>query len=156
MRGQKANLTQLSPKFRMFNQTFTVLANQELEQTCLNKEVMETKEKVENISEIVALNATDWRKETTTLLNEIAVKQGGLETYRNIKNESCSILEQRANANLNIRIKNKQKKMALEAVPKSRINKVSKVDVINDDKRLLEVYLVVVKEMANKYQVKVS
>lgn len=46
--------------------------------------------------------------------------------------------------------------MALEGVPKSRINKVSKLDVINDDKCLFEIYLVVVKEMAIKYQVKVS
>lgn len=78
----------------MFNQMFTVLVNQEIEQKHLDKEVTETKEKVENISGIVALNAPDWRKETTTLLNKIAVKQGGFEMYRNIKNESYSILEQ--------------------------------------------------------------
>ncbi|MED2763456.1 Rha family transcriptional regulator [Bacillus thuringiensis] len=152
----KLDTIQLSPELQMFNQMFTVLVNQEIEQKRLNKAVTETKEKVENISEIVALNETNWRKETTTLLNKIAVKQVGFEMYRNIKNESYSILEQRANANLNIRITNKQKKMALEGVPKFRINKVSKLDVINDDKRLLEIYLAVVKEMAIKYQVKVS
>lgn len=48
---------------------FTVLANpnQELEQKRLNKEVAETKEKVKNINEIVALNATDWQKNNETI-----------------------------------------------------------------------------------------
>ncbi|WP_255446560.1 hypothetical protein [Bacillus sp. JAS24-2] len=147
MREQKVNATQLSPELQMLNQMFTVLANQEIEQKRLSKEVTETKEKVENISEIVTLNTTDWRKETTTLLNKISSKLGGFEIYRNIRNESYDILEQRANANLSIRVTNKQKKMALEGVQKSRINKVSKLDVINDDKRLLEIYLAVVKEM---------
>lgn len=156
MRVQRVNVAQLSPELQMFNQMFTTLANQEIEQKRLSKEVSETKEKVENISEIVALNSIDWRKETTTLLNKIAAKQGGYDMYRTIRNESYIILEQRANANLSVRVTNKQKKMALEGVPKSRINKVSKIDVINDDKRLLEIYLAVVKEMAIKYQVKVS
>ncbi|MED2765487.1 hypothetical protein P4283_26230 [Bacillus thuringiensis] len=75
--------------------------------------------------------------------------------YRNVKSEIYSTLEQRANANLNIRITNKQKKMVLEGVPRSRINKVSRLDVINDDKRLVEIYVAVVKEMAIKYLVKV-
>ncbi|MDO6634124.1 Rha family transcriptional regulator [Bacillus thuringiensis] len=153
---KKLDTSQLSPELQMFNKMFTVLANQEIEQKRLSKEVIETKEKVESISEIVALNTTDWRKETTTLLNKISSKLGGFEMYRSIRNESYDILEHRANANLNIRVTNTQKKMALEGVPKSRINKVSKLDVINDDKRLLEIYLAVVKEMAIKYQVKVS
>ncbi|WP_242503601.1 ORF6N domain-containing protein, partial [Bacillus albus] len=75
MREQKVNTTQLSPELQMFNQMFTVLANQEVEQKRLSKEVIETKEKVENISEIVALNTTDWRKDVNRLLNRIAIKQ---------------------------------------------------------------------------------
>jgi len=113
-------------------------------------------QKVDNISEIVALNSTDWRKDTTNILNKIALKTGGYEQYRNIRNESYELLEQRANAKLNIRVMNKQKKMALEGAAKSKIDKVSKLDVIEEDKRLLEIYLAVVKEMAIKYQVEYS
>ncbi|MDO6630492.1 ORF6N domain-containing protein [Bacillus thuringiensis] len=156
MREQKANATQLSPELQMFNQMFTVLANQEIEQKRLSKEVTETKEKVENISEIVALNTTDWRKDVNRLLNRIAIKQGGYEMYSTIKNESYDMLDQRAGSNLQRRLTNKQKNMALEGVAKSRINKVSKLDVIGEDKKLLEIYLAVVKDMAFKYQVQVS
>ncbi|MEN3134531.1 ORF6N domain-containing protein [Bacillus albus] len=156
MREQKVNATQLSPELQMFNQMFTVLANQEIEQKRLSKEVTETKEKVENISEIVALNTTDWRKDVNRLLNRIAMKQGGYEMYSTIKNESYDMLDRRAGSDLQRRLTNKQKNMALEGVSKSRINKVSKLDVIGEDKKLLEIYLSVVKDMALKYQVKVS
>ncbi|MEN3133807.1 ORF6N domain-containing protein [Bacillus cereus] len=156
MREQKVNTTQLSPELQMFNQMFTVLANQEVEQKRLSKEVIETKEKVENISEIVALNTTDWRKDVNRLLNRIAIKQGGYEMYKTIKNESYDMLDQRAGSNLQRRLTNKQKNMALEGASKSRINKVSKLDVIGEDKKLLEIYLAVVKDMAFKYQVQAS
>ncbi|MEM5662275.1 hypothetical protein AAHB62_26320 [Bacillus cereus] len=46
--------------------------------------------------------------------------------------------------------------MALEGAAKSRINKVSKLDVIGEEKRLLEIYLAVVKEMAIRYQVNIN
>jgi GTP cyclohydrolase II len=118
--------------------------------------IAETEKKQENLSEIISLNTMNWQKDTTKILNKIAQKTGGYEQYRNIRNESYEILEHRAHANLGIRVTNKQKKMALEGAQKSKINKVSKIDVINDDKRLLEIYLAVVKEMAIKYQVEIE
>ncbi|HIE6629507.1 Rha family transcriptional regulator [Bacillus luti] len=153
---QQLDTSQLSPELQMFNQMFKVIANHELEQKQLKQKVQETERKVDSISEIVALNSTEWRKDTTTILNKIALKQGGFEMYRTIRNESYDILEQRANAKLSVRVKNKQKNMALEGVPKSRIDKVSKLDVIDEDKRLLEIYLAVVKEMAIRYQVNLN
>jgi hypothetical protein len=54
---------------------------------------------------------------------------------------------------IEIRRTNKQKKMALEGASKSKINAVSKLDAIGDEKRLLECFLAIVKEMAIKYGV---
>ncbi|MEC5308043.1 ORF6N domain-containing protein [Bacillus thuringiensis] len=156
MRSQQIDTTQLRPELQMFQKLFITLAEQDLEQKQLKKEITETKQQVHNISEIVSLNATDWRKETTNLLNKIAVKLGGYDAHRNIRNESYELLEHRANANLNIRVTNKKKKMALEGAAKSRINKVSKLDIIGEEKRLLEIYLAVVKEMAIRYQVNIN
>ncbi|MEK3821413.1 ORF6N domain-containing protein [Cytobacillus sp. FSL W8-0315] len=153
---QKLDTTQLSPELQMFQKIFNSVAEQQLEQKRLAKKVEATEQKVDNISEIVALNSADWRKDTTTILNRIAMKTGGYDQYRNIRNESYEILEQRANAKLSIRVTNKQKKMALEGAAKSKIDKVSKLDVIDEDKRLLEIYLAVVKEMAIKYNVQME
>lgn len=146
---QQLDTSLLSPELQMFQKIFNSVAEQQLQQKRLEQ-------KVDNISEIVALNSTDWRKDTTNILNKISKKNGGYDQYRNIRNESYELLEQRANCNLNIRVTNKQKKMALEGTPKSRIDKVSKLDVIEEDKRLLEIYLAVVKEMAIKYNVKME
>ncbi|PEN76851.1 hypothetical protein CN544_28805 [Bacillus toyonensis] len=149
MRKQQIDTTQLSPELQMFQTLFTTLATQELNQKKLEQ-------KVDNISEIVALNSTDWRKDTTSILNKIARKQGGFEMYRKIRNESYEILEQRASAKLSIRVNNKKKSMALEGVLKSKIDKVSNLDIIGEEKRLLEIYLAIVKEMAIRYQVNMN
>lgn len=65
-------------------------------------------------------------------------------------------MEHRANANLSIRVTNKKKKMALEGAAKSKINRVSKLDFIGEEKRLLEIYLAVVKEMEIRYPVNIN
>ncbi|PER25392.1 ORF6N domain-containing protein [Bacillus cereus] len=149
MRKQQIDTTQLSPELQMFQTLFTTLATQELNQKKLEQ-------KVDDISEIVALNSTDWRKDTTLILNKIARKQGGFEMYRKIRNESYEIFEQRASAKLSIRVNNKKKSMALEGVSKSKIDKVSNLDIIGEEKRLLEIYLAIVKEMAIRYQVNIN
>jgi Rha family phage regulatory protein len=129
---------------------------QEKRLTQVEDRLAETEKKQENLSEIVALNSTNWKEDVTKIINKIAQKTGGYDQYRNIRNESYEILERRANAKLSTRVTNKKQKMALEGAQKSQINRVSKVDVIGDDKRLLEIYLAVVKEMAIKYQVDIE
>lgn len=43
--------------------------------------------------------------------------------------------------------------MALEGVCKSKINAVSNLDIIGEDKKLLECFLAITKEIAIKYGV---
>jgi len=109
--------------------------------------------KQDNITEIIALNPTEWRKKTTTLLNKIAVARGGFEEYRNVRNESYESLESRARCNLKRRLLNRKKDMSLNGVVKSKIDKISKLDVIAEDAKLVEIYLAVVKEMAIAHQI---
>ncbi|WP_078434258.1 BRO-N domain-containing protein [Metabacillus halosaccharovorans] len=132
------------------------LVEQEKRLTHVEKRLVETEKRQENISDIVALNPNDWRKQTTKIVNRIAKKTGGYEQYRNIRNESYELLENRAGANLSIRVTNKKKKMAFEGMATFKIDKVSKLDVIGEDKRLLEIYLAIVKEMAIKYDVELE
>lgn len=66
---------------------------------------------------------------------------------------SIGQLEERAKCRLSIRLTNKKSEMALNGSPKSKIDKVNKMDVFGDDARLTEIYLAIVKEMAIKYGV---
>lgn len=109
--------------------------------------------KLEGIKEVVALNPIEWRKETSNLINKMAFSCGGYEHIKAIREESYKLLEQRYGVALNIRLTNKKKTMSLNGVCKSKLDKLNQLDVIAEDKKLIEGYVAIVKEMAIKYAV---
>lgn len=109
--------------------------------------------KLEGIKEVVALNPNDWRKETSALINKMALKAGGYEHIPAIREESYKLLEQRFAVLLNRRLTNIKKTMALNGATKSKLDKLNPLDAIAKSKQLIEGYVVIVKEMAIKYGV---
>ncbi|SCK04323.1 Phage anti-repressor protein [uncultured Clostridium sp.] len=101
----------------------------------------------------MAINSTNWRKDTSTLISKIALKLGGYENINLLREESYKILEERGRTRLSVKLTNKRRRMADEGVCKSKRDKLNKLDVIGEDSRLLEIYLAVVKDMAIKYGV---
>lgn len=154
-RAKEQNLliNQLSPTLQLFNQLFQALANNELEQKKLQQAVTETKQEVQAIRAVVALNPNAWRKETTKMINKMAQKIGGFEHIQLIREESYKMLDEKLGVSLAARLLNKKKKMALGGVCKSKIDKVNKLDVIADDKKLINGYVNIIKELAIKYGV---
>lgn len=154
-RAKEQNLliNQLSPNLQLFNQLFQALANNELEQKKLQQAVTETKQEVQAIRDVVALNPNAWRKETTEMINKMAQKIGGFEHIQLIREESYKMLDEKLGVSLAARLLNKKKKMALGGVCKSKIDKVNKLDVIADDKKLINGYVNIIKELAIKYGV---
>jgi hypothetical protein len=154
-RAKEQNLliNQLSPNLQLFNQLFQALANNELEQKKLQQAVTETKQEIQAIRDVVALNPNAWRKETTEMINKMAQKIGGFEHIQLIREESYKMLDEKLGVSLAARLLNKKKKMALEGVCKSKIDKVNKLDVIADDKKLINGYVNIIKELAIKYGV---
>ncbi|MBB1166696.1 antA/AntB antirepressor family protein [Lacticaseibacillus paracasei] len=107
--------------------------------------------KVDAISDIVATSTMDWRKATRDLIHRIAkVRQGD---YRVTQGDIYKDVDDRAGAALNIRLTNLRRRMAEEGQSKSKRDKTNKVDVIGNDKRLIEIYMAVVKDHAIKYRV---
>lgn len=132
------------------------LVEQERRMTQIEQRLIETEKKQDGITEILSLNPTDWRKKVNSIINKIAQAHGGHDSYQHFRNESYTKLEERAACKLSIRLTNKKQKMALEGVPKSKVDKVTKMEVIADDSRLTEIYLAIVKEMAILYQVEMN
>lgn len=143
---KQLDTSNLSPELQFMNSVVKSLAKQELE-----TKRIETK--VDNITEIVALNTTDWRKESQHLIRQMAKAQGGYGAYQEIHSEIYQELDRRANSNLSIRLENKRNRMARAGVSQTKINKTNKLDVIGENKRLLEIYLAIIKEFAIKYGV---
>ncbi|HBG2786163.1 ORF6N domain-containing protein [Clostridioides difficile] len=116
-----------------------------------NNIALEAKTEVKTIKEVVSLNATDWRKDTQQLIARIAKKQGGFEHINMLRTESYELLNKRFGVDLHRRLINKRRKMAEEGVSESKRDNVNNLDVIQDDKKLIEGYVAIVKDMALKY-----
>ena len=110
-------------------------------------------ERVESIREVVAIDTTSWREDTRNLINKMAQEMGGGMAFQQIRTESYELLEKRMGANLKQRLINKRRRMAEEGTCKSARDKLSYVDIIAEDKKLVEGYTAIVKEMAIKYGV---
>lgn len=145
------NTDQLSPELQMFGKLYEVVARQELKQKEQEQKMEQLDNKIDSIKEVVALNPNDWRKDTAKLIYKIALHIGGTDHIKHVREESYKLLEQRMGVSLNTRLTNKRRRMADEGICKSKRDKLNQVDVIADDKKLIEGYLAVVKDMAIKY-----
>ena len=59
---------------------------------------------------------------------------------RDVNTEVYDLVDTRAGVSLAVRLTNKRRRMADEGVCKSTRDKLSKIDVITDDKKLIEIY----------------
>ena len=112
----------------------------------------EVKQEIQNMRDVYTLNPNSWRTDTTHLINAIAQKLGGFDHIKDVREESYKLLDKRAGARLGIRLTNIKKNVLVETGSKAKADKVSKLDVIAADKKLIEVYCLIVKEMAIKYK----
>lgn len=142
----KFDTSSLSPELQFMNSVVQSLAKQEMATKQLSN-------KLDNITEIVALNTTDWRKDCRALINKMAKTQGGFGAYQEIQAGIYEEVDRRAGSSLNTRLTNLRRRAAEEGVSKSKRDKMNKLDVIEMDKRLKEIYLAVVKDFAIKYGV---
>lgn len=148
---EESGLDQLSPQLQL-------LINMELEQKKLRQQINEVnhnalaaKAEIKEIRQVVSLDTTNWRSETRTLIAKIARKQGDLKYIRDFTNESYELLNKRFGVNLDVRLTNKRRRMAEEGVSKSKRDNLNNLDVIAEDKKLIEGYVAIVKDMAIKY-----
>lgn len=146
-------VSKLPPEMQMFKALFDQQAKQYIELQQLKEDNQKITEKVEAIREVVSLDTTSWREDTNTLLNKISMKLGGGEAYSQIRAESYDLLNKRMGVDLKVRLTNKRRRMADEGVCKSKRDKLTYVDIIAEDKKLIEGYTAIVKEMAIKYGV---
>ena len=119
-----------------------------------NRQAIELKKlngKVDSFKEVIALNPVGWRDDARSLIVKIAETMGGTVYIREVNNEIYRLVDVRAGVSLKTRLENKRRRMAEEGACKSKRQKLSYLDVIADDKKLIEIYTAIVKEMSVKY-----
>ena len=142
--GSLANLESLSPQLQL-------LIGMEMKQKQFENRLDEQDDKLNSFKDVVALNPTKWRKETGSMINKMAQNMGGSEHIGLLRSEIYDLLDDRFGVSLSTRLTNKRRRMAEEGVCKSKRDKLNPLDVIGDDKKLIEGYVSIVKEMAIKY-----
>lgn len=111
--------------------------------------VIENEQK--RIFDLIGLNPSNWRKEINKIIRLIA-KESGL-SHSVIWSESYKTLENRGKCNLQRRLDNKRNNMKKEGASKTKVEKANFMDVIDEDPKLTEIFLAIVKDMAVKYKV---
>lgn len=86
-----------------------------------------------------------WRENINKMLNKIAQDN---KEYQQIRTDSYKRLEERARCDLDVRLRNLKGRLRREGMPKSKIDAVNRLDVIEQEPRLKEIYTTIVREMA--------
>ncbi|MDO5375730.1 MAG: Rha family transcriptional regulator [Staphylococcus rostri] len=116
----------------------------------------EMQRQITGIRHIVGIETRNWRNDTNNILSAIAKHLGGKDMHQKVRAEAYKGLEEKGHCNLKIRMQNRRGKMLSNGATKTQINKLSKLDVINEDPRLIEIYISVIKNMAIQYGVDIT
>ena len=147
-------LADLSPQLQVLVSMETRQKQLEAKQAQQDTAIADLGQRLTNTCEVIALDKNSWRKDTQHLIAKIATATGdGCGNIRQVYEEIYKAVESRAGVALNIRLTNKRNRMAGEGVCRSKIDKLNKVDIIAEDKKLIEIYVAIVKELAVKYGV---
>mgnify|MGYP001209507740 CR=1 FL=1 len=146
-RYDMTDYAELTPELRMFKQIFdSVVAQQQ--------RVTQIENKVETMQTNLLIEPKDeWRDYANHVLKTAGYLTG---EYKEIRELSYKILEERARCLLDRRLDNLRTRALNAGMTKTAIYKLNNLDVIGEDIRLKEIYLGIIREFAVKYGVKAN
>lgn len=104
----------------------------------------------QTIKDTVITTPDNWREDINRMFNKI-VQAVGNDKYRELRLESYKLLEERAHVDLGRRLSNQQDRMKIEGASKTAMSKVNRMDILEADPKLKEIYAAIVKEFTIKY-----
>lgn len=139
----------LSPKLQMLYGMLDQMADVERGVREAKQIAQNAVESVENVKEAVKPVFDNWREETTKKIARVQKNCG--QPFAELKGEMYRELERRAGCDLNTRLRNKKQRMQDSGSTKTAIDKVGKIDCIEEDKKLKEIFSKIVSEYAIRY-----
>lgn len=147
---------QLSPELQMLQGLLEQMVQKELADKERDRQIAKAQdaaqkaiETTEHIKEAVKPVFDNWRNEINAKFNRI---QRSADCQFNVlRTEMYSELERRAGCDLNTRLRNKRNRMAENGCTKTEINALNKMDIIEDDKKLREIFSKIVAEYEIRY-----
>jgi regulator of replication initiation timing len=154
VKQQSIDLSLLSPEMQMFKQIWDGQARIQIDNAKMQQQLSDVTEQsqkaltaVTTIKETIIQRDDDWRKSINTMFNS-AVRNSDGQDFQALRNETYRILEERAGCRLNIQLTNLKKRLEDSGATKTKIKDASKMDIIENDKRLKEIYTSIVKELS--------
>ncbi|MBQ8823777.1 MAG: ORF6N domain-containing protein [Ruminococcus sp.] len=150
----KSTFSDLSPQLQLLIGMEIKQKEIEAKQQEQETAIANTNQRIDAIRDVVSLNSETWREDCRRIIAQIANKSGwGCIGIGAVYNEAYSIIDFRAGCNLERQLNNARKRMRENGASNTKINALSKIDIIARDKKLTEIYIAVVKDMAIKYGV---
>lgn len=148
--------TSLSPELQMLQGLLGQMVQKELADKERDRQiaiVQETAQKAvdtaQNIKEAVKPVLANWRDEINAKFNRI--QRGAEKPFNQLRSEMYGVLEQRAGCDLSTRLRNRKQRMTDSGCTKTEVNKLNRMDVIEEDKKLREIFSKIVTEYEIKY-----
>lgn len=143
-----AELTGLSPQLQLLISMELKQKQQDLLIEDTRQQVEEAKKEVQNIRDAIIINPkAEWREATNKILNNIGNKIGD---YQSPRNEAYETLKVKGACRPKILVENLKSRALKNGMSKSKIDKLCILDVLENEPRLREIYIGIVKEMAVK------
>lgn len=116
----------------------------------MKQQVALLKETTQTIKDTIITQPDNLREEINRILNKIS-NSVGHNKYHEIRSESYKLLERRARVDLQRRLDNYRTRLVKEGAGKTKINQACKLDVIEQDLKLQEIYAKIIQEYTIKY-----
>lgn len=105
---------------------------------------------VESIKETIIRRDEDWRKSINAMFNKAVMHTEGKD-FQALRRDSYKMLEERARCDLDARLRNLRSRLERDGATKTKIDGVTRMDVIEADPRLKEIYTIIVKELSIRH-----
>lgn len=139
----------LSPELQMFLKMGEAMAKQEIEQKRLAGQIEAHEKAIDGIKEAVMPVTDNWREEMQKKFNRIQHNSG--IDFRSLWAEMYTELDRRAGADIGTRLRNRKERMKNEGYTKTAVNNLNKMDIIESDKKLREIFSKIMAEYEIKY-----
>jgi len=124
-----------------------MIAQRNVEQ---EKQLAQLSGTVDAIKETIVYQPDNWREDINRMLNKVANALGPAQ-YRDARTNSYKVLEARARVDLERRLKNHRDRLRNQGASATAVSKACKLDVIEENHALREIYTQVVREQIIKY-----
>jgi Rha family phage regulatory protein len=115
----------------------------------LKNQVNQQGEQLQAIKETIVYHPENWRDEINKKIDRIA--RANDCHYKDIRTESYKLLESRAHCDLNERLENLQERKRKAGATATAVGLTNKIEVIEADTKLQEIYEKIVNELLIKY-----